>query len=144
DRLPDLAADLVRLKVDIIVALYTPSALAAQQATKTIPVVFANVADPLGTGLVASLARPGGNGTGATSINAELGSKRLELIKEVMPNPPRVAIFNNPADASNVATLKEQEGSAPALGLSLRPFGVRDSTEIDHALSTMTRKVADA
>jgi ABC-type uncharacterized transport system substrate-binding protein len=144
DRLPDLAANLVRLKVDLIVTPNTPTALAAQQATKTIPVVFAGVADPIGLGLVTSLAHPGGNITGTSTINAELGSKRLEFLKEVVPKASRVANLYNPADPSNVVSLKELQGSAPALGLSLRPFGVRDSEEINHAISTISRKVADA
>jgi putative tryptophan/tyrosine transport system substrate-binding protein len=144
ERAPDLASDLVRLKVAVLVAGTTPAALAAQKATRTIPIVFAVVADPIGTGLVDSLARPGGNVTGTTTINAELAPKRLELLKEVVPKVSRVAILYNPADASNVVSLKEQQDSASALGLTLRPFGVRDPGEFDHAFSMMTRKVADA
>jgi putative ABC transport system substrate-binding protein len=93
DRLADLAAELVRLKVDVIVATSTGPALRAKQATKTIPIVLASVSDPVGAGLVASLARPGGNVTGLRSMTAELGGKRLELLKEVVPKLSRVAIL---------------------------------------------------
>lgn len=102
ERLPELAAELVRLKLDVIVTPATPASVAAKQATSTIPIVFAAVADALGAGLVANIARPGGNVTGLTSISAELGGKRLELLKEVAPKASRVAVLYNPADRANV------------------------------------------
>jgi ABC-type uncharacterized transport system substrate-binding protein len=130
------------------VAPYTPTALAAQQSTKTIPIVFAIVVDPVDLGLVASLAHPGGNLSGTTTLNSELASKRLEVLKEVIPKISRVAILYNPADQSNVVSLKEQQGSAAALGLALgltlQPFGVTDPREFDHAFSTISGKVTDA
>ena len=118
ERLPELAAELVRLKLDVIVAPYTPPALAAKQATSTIPIVFAVVADAVGAGLIANLARPGGNITGLTSSSAELGGKRLELLKQVVPKASRVAVLYNPADRSNVLVLKQLQESAPSAGVS--------------------------
>src|SRR6266436_5488550 len=119
-RLPELAAELVRLKLDVIVTPGTPASMAAKKATGTIPIVFAGVADAVGAGLVATFARPGGNITGLTSISAELGGKRLELLKVVAPKTSRVAVLYNPADRSNVLVLKELQESAPALGLTLQ------------------------
>jgi ABC-type uncharacterized transport system substrate-binding protein len=143
-RLPGLAAELVRLNLDVIVTPGTPAALAAKQATGTIPIVFAGVADAVGAGLVASLARPGGNITGLTGISAELGGKRLELLKEVAPKASRVAVLYNPADRSNVLVLKGLQESAPALGLTLLPLEVRKAGDIEGAFAAMTRKRAQA
>ena len=107
DRLPGLAADLVRLKVDVIVAAATPAALAAKKATSTIPIVFTVVADPIGSGLVASLANPGGNITGTTNLNLDLTGKRLELLKEAFPKITTVAVLSNPADQVSAPQLKD-------------------------------------
>lgn len=138
DRLPELAADLVRLKVDVLLAGGTPPALAARQATKSIPVVFVTVADPVRVGLVASHAHPGGNITGTTTINAELTLKRLELLKETVPNLSRVAFFRNPSDPSNVlGSLKTLQDSAHGLGLVVQPIEVRDPSEFDSAFAAM-------
>src|SRR5712691_1197287 len=139
-RLPELAAELVRLKVDVIVTPGTPASMAAKKATSTIPIVFAGVADAVGAGLVATLARPGGNVTGLTSISAELGGKRLELLKVVAPKASRVAVLYNPADRSNVLVLKELQESAPALGLTLHPLAVRGPGEFEGAFAAMTRE----
>jgi len=98
DRLPDLAGELIRLKVDVFVTTGTPAAQAAKNATSTIPIVIGNAGDPVGTGLVASLARPGGNVTGLSVLNTELSGKRLELLKEVVPKLSRVAVLLNPAN----------------------------------------------
>src|SRR5262249_4478144 len=144
ERLPELAAELVRLKPDVIVAPYTPPALAAKRATNTIPIVFAVVADAIGAGLIANLARPGGNITGFTSNSAELGGKRLALLKEVAPDMSRVAILYNPSDRSNVLVLKEFQESAPTLGLALQPFEVREGADFEGAFSAMTRERAHA
>ena len=140
ERLPELAAELVRLKLDVIVTPSTPASLAAKQATSTIPIVFAGVADAVGAGLVANFRRPGGNITGLTSISAELGGKRLELLKEVAPKASRVAVLYNPDDRSNVLVLKELQESAPALGLTLQPLEVRGAGEFEGAFVAMTRK----
>ena len=96
ERLPELAADLVRLKVDLIVVTATPSALAAKRATTTIPIVMANAGDPVGAGLVASLARPGGNVTGFSSLSPELNTKRLEILKDAVPKLARVGLLRPP------------------------------------------------
>ena len=144
ERLPDLATELVRLKPDVIVTPATPASLAAKQATGTIPIVFAGVADAVGAGLIANLARPDGNVTGLTSISAELGGKRLELLKRLVNNASRVAVLYNPADRSNVLLLKELQEAAPALTLTLQPFEVREPSEFEGAFAAMTRDRADA
>src|SRR2546426_8266145 len=144
ERLPELATELARLKPDVIVTPGTPASLAAKQATSTIPIVFAGVADAVGAGLVANFARPGGNITGLTSISAELGGKRLELLKQVAPKASRVAVLYNPADPSNVLMLKELHAAAPALGLSLQPLAVRGPGEFEGAFVAMVRERADA
>jgi putative ABC transport system substrate-binding protein len=143
-QLPELAAELVRLKIDVIVTPGTPASVAAKQATSTIPIVFAGVADAVGAGLVADFARPRGNITGLTGISAELGGKRLELLKEVTPKASRVAVLFNPADRSNVLVLKELQESAPALRLTLQPLGVRGPGEFEGAFVAMSRKRAHA
>jgi len=144
ERLPELATELARLKPDVLVTPGTPASLGAKQATSTIPIVFAGVADAVGAGLIANLARPGGNITGLTSISAELGGKRLELLKEVAPKASRVAVLYNPADRSNVLVLKELQKSAPALGLTLQPFEVRGPGGFEDAFVAMTRQRAHA
>ncbi len=144
ERLPELAAELARLKPDVLVTPGTPASLGAKQATTTIPIVFAGVADAVGAGLIANLARPGGNITGLTSISAELGGKRLELLKEVAPKASRVAVLYNPADPSNVLVLKELQKSAPALGLTLQPLEVRGPGGFEGAFVAMTRQRAHA
>src|SRR5262245_37407766 len=144
ERLPELAAELVRLKVDVIVALYTQPVQAAQQATSTIPIVFAVVADPIGAKLIDNFTRPGGNMTGLTSSSAELDRKRLELLKEVVPKASRVAVLFDPVDRSNVLVLKHFEKSASALGLTLQPVEIHDPTKFKAAFLTMTRGRADA
>jgi ABC-type uncharacterized transport system substrate-binding protein len=144
ERLPELAAELVRLKLDVIVAPYTPPALAAKRATSTIPIVFAVVADAVGAGLIANFARPGRNITGLTSSSAELGGKRLELLKQVVPKVSRVAVLYNPADRSNVLILKQLQESAPTLALTLQPLEVREPREFQGAFLAMTRERAHA
>jgi len=143
-RLPQLATELVGLKPSLIVTPGTPASLAAKQATRVIPIVFVGVADAVGAGLVASLARPEGNATGLTSLNAELGGKRLEILKQVAPKASRVAVLYNPADRANVLVLKGLQTSAPALGLTLQPFEVREPREFEGAFAAMSRKGAQA
>ncbi len=144
ERLPELATELARLKPDVLVTPGTPASLVAKQATSTIPIVFAGVADAVGAGLVDNLARPGRNITGLTSISAELGGKRLELLKQVAPKASRVAVLYNPADRSNVLVLKELQESAPALGLTLHPLPVRGPGEFGGAFAAMTQERAHA
>ena len=144
ERLPELAAELVHLKPDVIVSPTTAASLAAKQATGTIPIVIAGVADAVGAGLVASIARPGGNVTGLTSISAELGGKRLELVKGIVPTASRVAVLHDPADRSNVLLLKGLQEAAPALGLTLQPLEVRELGEFEGAFIAISRERADA
>ena len=144
ERLPELAAELVRLKPDIIVTPSTPPSLSAKQATSTIPIVFAAIADPVGAGLITNFARPGGNITGVASSSAELGGKRLELLKEVAAKASRVAVLFNPADRANVLVLKQLQEAAPALALTLQPREVREPGEFEGAFAAMTRERAHA
>ncbi len=126
ERLPDLAAELVRLKVDVILAAGGREvAQAAKQATTTIPVVITNVGDPVATRLVASLARPGGNITGLTSASPDLSAKRLELLKEAVPRLTRVAVLYDPTNRGNTANFKETEVAAHLLGVKLQSLEVR-------------------
>ena len=147
ERLPGLASELARLKVDLIFAPNTPTARAAQQATTTIPIVSAAMGDPVGDGLIASLARPGWNITGLTFLGPELISKRLDLLKEAVPTVSRVAALWHPGAFGERTTrdmLKETEAAARTLGVRLQLVGVRGPDELDRAFSTMTRERADA
>jgi putative tryptophan/tyrosine transport system substrate-binding protein len=143
DRLPDLAAELARLKVDIILAYATPAARAAQKATKAIPVVMSAVVDPVRTGLVASLGRPGANITGLSLMAPELIGKQMQLLKELAPRVSRVAVVWNPANASNIPQLREAQVTAPALGLRLQPLEARGPDDIDRAFAAMMSERAD-
>lgn len=140
DRLPDLAAELVGLKVDVLVTTGTPAAHAAKNATSTIPIVIGNAGDPVGTGLVASLARPGGNVTGLSVLNTELSGKRLELLKEVVSTASRVAVLLNPANSINPLQLKEIQSAAPALGVTLHSLEVTGTDDIDRAFTAMKKE----
>lgn len=142
--LPGMAEELVKLNVDVIFAPPTPSAVAAHAATKTIPIVFALAADPVGNGLVGSLARPGGNVTGLSSVSVELGAKRLELLKETFPRIKRIAVLHNPDDSSNQLQLKMSQEAAKALGIVLAPIGVRQREDIDAAFATIAKERAEA
>jgi putative ABC transport system substrate-binding protein len=144
DRLPELAADLVGLKVDLIFAPPTVSAVAARKATRTIPIVFAVAADPVGDGLAESLSRPGGNVTGMSTINVELGAKRLQLLKEAFPRTGRVAVLHNPADSSNQLQLEIASKAAETLGVRVIPIGVPRREDLDSAFANIARERADA
>jgi len=124
DRLPDLAAELLRLNVDVIVAGGTPAPLAAKRATATVPIVMTGAADPLGTGLVASLARPGGNVTGLSLMSADLVGKRLELLKEVLPGLTSVAVLWNASQPGSTFVFKETERAAQALRINVQSLEV--------------------
>lgn len=139
DRLPALAGELVRLKVDVIVAASTPAALAAKNATKEIPIVFETIGDPVVSGVVASLARPGGNITGITMGGAELYGKRLELLKETIPKLSRAAILLNPTSKAAQLNLKETQAAAQALKLQIQSLEVRSPAEIEPAFDAATR-----
>jgi len=144
ERLPDLAAELVRLKVDAIFASTTPAALAAKHATTTIPIVIGFVADPIGSGLVASLARPGGNITGWTHLGRELRGKYVELLKEAIPAATRIGLLWNPTNPIHGPSLKDLQTAAQALKVRLFPVGVQDPKELESAFSALARERADA
>ena len=142
ERLPELAADLVRLKVDVIVALSPPAARAAKNATKTIPIVIRSTGDPVQGGFVSSLARPGGNITGMTSISSELYGKRLELFKEVIPRLSRVAVLRNPNRGAS--DFKEMQSAARSLGLQLHSLEVRGPNDFESAFRAAGKARAQA
>ena len=144
ERFPDLAAELVRLKVDIIVASATPGSLAAKRATTTIPIVMAVIYDPVGSGLVASLARPGGNVTGVSWLGPELSAKRLELLKEAVPVISRVAVLWNPSNPAQTLAVRDMQTVAPRLGVTLQFREVRSPNDFDSAFTAMTRNRPDA
>jgi len=144
DRLPDLAADLVRLKVDVIVTAVTTDALAAQKATKAIPIVMAAGSDPIASGLVDSLARPGGNITGLSQMMPQLAGKRLELLKEMVPKLSRVAVLWNPQGSGGPFYWKEIQLPARQLGLQLHSLEVRSPNDFDKAFEDATRARAGA
>jgi putative ABC transport system substrate-binding protein len=145
DRLPALAAELVRLNVELIVTGSTPGVRAAKQATTTIPIVIGAVGDALAASLVASLARPGGNVTGSTFFQPELAAKRIELLKEVKPQVAEVAFLMNLDNAgSTPPSLRPMEVTAKALKVGLQPFPVRESNDFDSAFAAMAKKRIDA
>jgi putative ABC transport system substrate-binding protein len=146
ERLPTLAADLVRQRVDVIVTPgNTGAALAAKAATQTIPIVFGIPDDPVKFGLVASLARPGGNLTGINYFTAEVVAKRLAMMRELVPNARRIAVLVNPADATNAeATKREVESAARTLGLQIETYNASSKDEIDTAFAAMARVRPDA
>jgi putative ABC transport system substrate-binding protein len=147
DRIRTLAADLVALKVDVIVVPGTPAALATRQATATIPIVVTWAADPVRTGLVTSLARPGGNVTGLSVVHTELVGKRLELLKEVVAGGSRIAVLWHPGDygeRTEREMLREAEVAAPALGVRLQVVEARGPEDFDRVFADMTRARADA
>ena len=143
DRLPNLAEELVRLNVDVIWAL-GPAVSHAKNATKTIPIVITHVGDPVGSGLVASLAHPGGNITGLSSLAAELGGKRLELLKEIIPKLSRVAFFGNPTARPTHNGVKETEVAAGELGVKIQYLEVQSPKEIEPAFQAASKGRAQA
>jgi putative ABC transport system substrate-binding protein len=145
ERLPDLATELVRIKVDVIVASVTQASLAAKRATATIPIVMVGVGDPLGSGLVDSLARPGANVTGPSSMLAEASGKQLALLHETLPSASSVAVLWNPANPVwQAAALRETEGVAHAMGLRLQLVEARGPEELEGAFAAMMRERAAA
>jgi putative tryptophan/tyrosine transport system substrate-binding protein len=144
DRLTDLAADLVRLKVDVILSGATIGAQAAQRATSTIPIVLVTTGDPVAAGLVESLARPGGNLTGVTALGQELSGKRLQLLKEALPGISHVAVLSNPTNPDNKFSVKEVEAAANDLGVKLKVHEAGDPTKFESAFRAMSAERAGA
>ena len=138
ERFPELITELVVLNVDVIVTAGTPAALAVKRAMARIPLVMVAVGDPVGTGLVASLARPGGNFTGLTSIAPDLEGKRLELLREVVPKLSHVSVLWNPDNAFHVTAEKEVHAAAQVLNVKVQSVGVRAAPEFDHAFDAIT------
>ena len=134
ERLPELAAELVRLDVDVIVAVGTLAPLAAKRATAGIPIVMSSAGDPLGSGLVANLAQPGGNVTGLSLMVPDIGGKRLELVKELVPRVSLVAVLWNAANPYHALVFKATESAAKTLGIQIKPAEVRGPDDFDSAL----------
>jgi putative ABC transport system substrate-binding protein len=144
DRLPALAAELVRLKVDTIVTAGPQATRPAKQATSTIPIVMAQDPDPVGSGFVASLARPGGNITGLSNLGPELSGKRLELLKEILPKLSRVAVFGTSSQPGNAQNLREVELAAKAFGVKLQYLDVLSAKDFETAFREASKELADA
>jgi putative ABC transport system substrate-binding protein len=144
DRLPELAAELVRLKVDIIVTWFTPTALAAKQATREIPIVMAETGDPIGTGLVASLPRPGGNVTGMASVTAELAGKCVQLIRDMLPSARRVTALANATDPFSKPFLQQIQLGGEGTGTTINSVSISNSEEFETAFAAMEKDRPDA
>jgi putative ABC transport system substrate-binding protein len=143
-RLPNVAAELVRLKVDVIVAAGTTAALAAKKATGTIPIVTAVGSDPVQSGLVAGLARPGGNVTGMTNLSRDLTGKRLELLKDTVPAATRIAWLWTSENRTGALSLRDAEAAGRALGFRIQPVDLRRPEDLDQAFASMVRERAEA
>ena len=144
ERLAEAAAALVRRPVDVIATYATPASFAAKQATTTIPIVMISIGDPVGVGLVPSLARPGGNITGNTILGPDVGAKRLQILKEAIPTISRVAFLWNPDNASNVLQFREVQAAAPALGVTVISVSVSPRIEFETAFAAMMKERPDA
>lgn len=144
ERLPDLAAELVRLKVDVIVSGSSQAISALQKATTTIPVVMASSGDPIGSGFVKSLARPGGNITGLSNLTSDIGTKQLELLLSIVPKLSRVAVLVNPVNPSLATFLKNVQSAAQGVSVKVLPVEARTAREIENAFPAMTQGNASA
>ena len=144
NRVPELAAELVRLKVDVIVTWFTPTAQAAKQATHEIPIVMADTGDPIGTGLVASLPRPGGNVTGIASVTAELAGKSVQLIRDMLPSARRVTALANATDPFSKPFLEQIKLGGEATGTTINPVNIGGSEELEAAFAAMEKDRPDA
>jgi putative ABC transport system substrate-binding protein len=144
ERFKEFAAEMVRLNVDIIVVVTTPAALAVMNATKTIPIVHPNAIDPLNTGLIASLAHPGGNLTGGAQLTAEVSAKRLAILKRLLPGLSRVAALWNPANPAIVFAWKETQGTSPALGITLQSHEVQGPKDFAAAFAAIAEEHPEA
>jgi putative ABC transport system substrate-binding protein len=141
ERVRKYAAELVALAPDAILTNASPSVAALQQATRTVPIVFVTIADPVGAGFVASLARPGGNTTGFALYEFGISVKWLELLKEIAPRVTRVGVIRDPASAAGIGEFAAIQGAAPSLGVEVSPIGVRDPSEIERAVAAFARGV---
>ena len=144
NRVPELAAELVRLKVDVIVTWFTPPTQAAKQATHEIPIVMADTGDPIGTGLVASLPRPGGNVTGIASVTAELAGKSVQLIRDMLPSARRVTALANATDPFSKPFLEQIKLGGEATGTTINPVNIGGSEELEAAFAAMEKDRPDA
>jgi putative tryptophan/tyrosine transport system substrate-binding protein len=144
EQLPELAAELVRLEVEVIVAAGAPTIHAAQHATRTIPIVMAGTADAVAQGFIASLARPGGNITGLSGLGLELHGKRLALLKETVPQSARIAVLTNPASPYHAARIHDLTAAAQTLGVHLHVMELRHAEKLDSAFAAMAQARADA
>jgi len=143
ERFPQFAAELVRLKVDVIIVITTPAALAVKRATTTIPIVFPTAIDPVGAGVISSLARPGGNITGLTTQSPDLVAKRLQLLKEAIPGLSRVAVLWNASNPANAGPWREAQDAARALGMALLSQEVRGPADFERVFAVMARERPD-
>jgi ABC-type uncharacterized transport system substrate-binding protein len=144
ERLPDLVAELVQLRVDVLVPVGTQPSRAAKQATSTIPIVMAQVGDPVGSGLVTSLAKPGGNMTGVSVIGPDIGVNQLELLKQAVPRASRVAVLWNPTNHASGAVWRELQRAAPGLGVILHAVAVQEPEEFESAFAAIRAAQVDA
>jgi putative ABC transport system substrate-binding protein len=144
ERLPGLVAELVQLKLDVIVVMGTPAISVAQKATATIPIVMANAGDPVGSGFVKTLARPGGNITGLSSISGDISPKHLEMLLSMVPKLSRVAVLVNPDNSSNIEMLKRVQAAAQKVGVKILPMEPRTPQAIDNAFPLMIQQNAGA
>ena len=144
ERFKEFAAEMVRLNVEVIIVVTTPAALAVKDATKTIPIVHPNAIDPLNTGLIASLAHPGGNLTGGAQLTAEVSAKRLEILKKVVPGLSRAATLWNPGNSAIVFSWKETQDAARALGVTLQSHEVQGPKDFAAAFATIAEERPDA
>jgi putative tryptophan/tyrosine transport system substrate-binding protein len=143
DKLPEMALELVKIPADLIITLAPPATLAAQRATRTIPIVFVAMGDPLASGVVTSLARPGANLTGTTRMISEMSAKHVEMLKEIYPALSNLAVLWNPNNSSHPPALKAAEASARSMSLKFRPIEVRSIAELDDVFATITRERPD-
>jgi putative ABC transport system substrate-binding protein len=134
-----LAAELVRSKVDVLVAWTTPATLAAKRATSTLPIVMVSIGDPVGSGLVASLSRPGGNVTGVSNVARDLSAKLLQLLREIRPDATRIAVLRNPTNPSSALSWREVQAAGESLSIQLQHVGVREPRELESAFAAMNR-----
>ena len=144
ERFPALVAELIAAKVDVIVTAGTPAALAMKNATTTVPLVMVAVGDPVGTGLVPSLARPDGNLTGLSSVAADLEGKRIELLREIVPSLSHIAVFFNSVNPFHIASMRQAQAAGKTLGIKVQQHDIRKSEDLDGAFAAILKERPDA